>query len=391
MGIRRAVKSMVFKLMSDCRMAEEFWFNQILGEIEDNRKINKNRIDSLAETIESIKESVSEFQTNEDIQRNQFVTSVSRHIEESGSQFNLLEKELHRIADIVETNSELHKRYEKNLEQIISKLDSIADCQKQIEAEMHTHIDYFRQDVFSYFAQYIEKKNPLYTDEVRLVTDHPIAIHSNDHIHPWGTANDNTRAPFFIRKCEELFPNKKNLKYMDIGCAGGGIVFDALLRGHFAIGLEGSDYSLKHQRAEWRALKRNLFTCDVSFPFEVQDVEGNIVRFDVISAWEVLEHIPEDSLEQMIGNIVNHLEVGGIFVGTASQTEDFEPVSGAVLHVTIKPQEWWEEKFMQHGLVNRHDMFNTADLARAYGNPPLPWMSRWGEEKSPYIVMQKVK
>jgi hypothetical protein len=54
---------------------------------------------------------------------------------------------------------------------------------------------------------------------------------------------------------------------MDLGCSGGGIILDALLRGHMAIGLEGSDVSLKQQRAEWRVIPNHLFTCDITKPF----------------------------------------------------------------------------------------------------------------------------
>ena len=77
-------------------------------------------------------------------------------------------------------------------------------------------------------------------DEFRLVTDHPIAFHSDDHKHPRGTRNDNTRHPRFVRKCETVFGRK--IRALDLGCAGGGLVLDFLLAGHSAVGLEGSDY-----------------------------------------------------------------------------------------------------------------------------------------------------
>lgn len=261
-------------------------------------------------------------------------------------------------------------------------------AQDQAEA-MHLHLDYMQHDVMAFLAQSDIPGNPLQTQRVRLQTQHPVAIHSNDHLYPHGTAHDNTRAPFFIRRCEELFPQKKQLHYMDIGCAGGGLVLDALLRGHFAVGLEGSDFSCKHQRAEWRVLRENLFTCDVTKPFQVLDDQENPIGFDVISGWEVLEHIPQQDVPQVIENIAKHLLPGGIFVGTVSQVHDIDPVSGEDWHVTIFPPEWWEGQFEKMGFACEHERFHTSELARAYGNPPLPWLLHWGIEGSPYIVMRK--
>ncbi len=354
MGIKSAIRRIVFKLMSECTEVNKYYFNQLL--------INTNEINS---------------------QLNNFSSDLN-------GQMQSVSEIVSGISDELETILNRISQQEEATSLMWNKIKTSADYQEKVSIELHRHVDFFHQDVFAFLAQAAESGNPLKTPQIQVVTEHPVAIHSNDHLHPRGTANDNTRAPFFIRKCEELFPGKK-LKYMDIGCAGGGIVLDALLRGHFAIGLEGSDYSLLHQRAEWRALRNSLFTCDVTYPFEVKSIEGNEhINFDVISAWEVLEHIPEECLDQMIENIVNHLEIGGIFVGTAAQFEDYDPVSGASMHVTIKPQEWWEQKFSEHGLICKSDLFEAADMARAWGNPPLHWLIDWNPERSPYIVMQKI-
>lgn len=106
-----------------------------------------------------------------------------------------------------------------------------------------------------------------------------------------GTRNDNTRCPRFVRKCEDIFGHK--IRALDLGCAGGGLVLDFLLAGHSSVGLEGSDYSLKWQRAEWRFLRDRLFTCDITEPYSIIDNSaGKPAQFDLISAWEVLEHLP---------------------------------------------------------------------------------------------------
>lgn len=283
------------------------------------------------------------------------------------------------------------------LQESSQKLTTLAERQETIrndlimrEQQLHIHMDMAARDIQVVLSQLSVPGNPLYQErKFELRTEAPIAYESPDHLHPLGTKNDNTRAPFFIRKCESLFPEKKQLRFADLGCAGGGIVLDALLRGHQAIGLEGSDYSLRHQRAEWRLLRNNLFTCDIAKPYLVCDLEGRPVLFDVVSAWEVFEHIPEDGVPQMLKNIVNMLAPGGYFVGTVNQTESIEPESGARLHVTIRPPEWWYEQAEKAGLERAENVFDTCDLARAHGNPPLPWRLDWGSEHSPYLVLRK--
>src|SRR5689334_16808285 len=84
---------------------------------------------------------------------------------------------------------------------------------------------------------------------VDLWCEKTLADDSLDHIEPRGTANDNTHWVPFVARCEAYF-GFRDLRYLDLGCAGGGLVFDFAVRRHLAVGLEGSDYSLKRSRAE---------------------------------------------------------------------------------------------------------------------------------------------
>ncbi len=109
-----------------------------------------------------------------------------------------------------------------------------------------------------------------------IATDNPVAADSDDHLVPWGTQLDNTRWPRFVRACEALV-GRGPLRMMDLGCAGGGLVLDFLLAGHSAVGIEGSDFSVVRQRAEWRTIPFNLFTADITKPFTISPAgqEGN--------------------------------------------------------------------------------------------------------------------
>lgn len=92
------------------------------------------------------------------------------------------------------------------------------------------------------------------------------------------------------------------------------------------------------------------------------------MKFNVITAWEVLEHIKEHDLQELFKNIKNHLSDDGIFVGSVAMTEDVDPVTGAIYHVTVKPREWWHEKIESFGFKLIDGMFETMDYVRGSGN-----------------------
>jgi SAM-dependent methyltransferase len=210
----------------------------------------------------------------------------------------------------------------------------------------------------------------------RMVTDHPVAIRSDDHLRPRGTRNDNTRHPRFVRRTEELF-DRSVLYHLDLGCAGGGLVLDFLLRGHVSVGVEGSDYSLREGRAEWRVIPGHLFTADVTEPFQLQDQDGRRAEFDIITAWELLEHLPRAALPKFFENVRTHLKPDGIFVASVATFEDKDAVTGAVYHVTIKPKEWWIRELERAGLEPAESPFGVRDYPRGSGNPRVGPLGRW--------------
>ncbi len=205
----------------------------------------------------------------------------------------------------------------------------------------------------------------------KLYTAHPVAISSHDHIFPLGTAQDNTHYPRFIARCEEILG--KGLNVLDLGCAGGGLVLDFLSRGHEAFGLEGSDYPKTHQLFEWSRLSDRLHTCDITKPFMITDPSRFRASFDVISMWEVLEHIQESSLSQLLSNIRDHLSPRGIFCASVATFECADQATGAVWHVTVKPRQWWIDKLQAAGLEVLEGLFTVKDFPRGSGNGPQDW------------------
>jgi len=183
-------------------------------------------------------------------------------------------------------------------------------------------------------------------ETIKLKTDNPIAYESPDHLMPWGTMRDNSTNSNFIEEIQDFFKLNYDLdkiKFMDLGCSGGQLVVDFHNKGNLAVGLEGSDYSVKHQRANWPEYHdKILFTCDVTKPYELYKDDQKIL-FNLITAWEVIEHIHPDDLKMFFQYINDNLEENGIFVGSISTNDDV--INGYVLHQSVFSEIKWYEKF----------------------------------------------
>ena len=179
---------------------------------------------------------------------------------------------------------------------------------------------------------------------ITVKTKYPVAFDSPDHIKPWGTKRDNTTNHAFIDEMHSHFKSTEDLdtfNFLDLGCSGGQLVVDFAKRGNLSVGLEGSDYSVIHGRANWpEYYNKNLFTCDVTKPYLVYN-EGNQVFFNLITAWEVVEHIHPGDLGRFFLFISDNLLPGGIFLASISTKHD--NVEGVELHQSVFSREEWNE------------------------------------------------
>jgi cyclopropane fatty-acyl-phospholipid synthase-like methyltransferase len=107
---------------------------------------------------------------------------------------------------------------------------------------------------------------------------------------------------------------QRKIKLLDIGCAGGHSVWQFNQQGHAACGIDGSDYRKIRNMPEWN-IEPNLFTCDATKPFQIYQ-DGVPACFDVITAWEFMEHIHVTDLPQLYQNVLTHLTSDGIFLGS---------------------------------------------------------------------------
>jgi len=190
----------------------------------------------------------------------------------------------------------------------------------------------------------------------QVITDKPIAVDSLDHINPFGCVRDNNSSFQYILNVKSYF-NNKQIKVLDLGCAGGQIVIDHMLIGDFSVGLEGSTHVLNGAgKHNWERHKdKNLFFCDITEPFQIVDEAKNIIKFDYIQMWEVLEHIPESKLNVLFENIKKHLNKNGIFAGSVAT---YHCVSGT--HVSVFPKSKWLDIFTNNKMMLNDYLFNTV-------------------------------
>lgn len=192
--------------------------------------------------------------------------------------------------------------------------------------------------------------------KINLITDNPISENSNDHLMPWGTIRDCSINPFFNKKLYDLFKNKF-IKILDLGCSGGGFIKNCIDDGHLAVGIEGSNYSQKLKRAHWATLSDLfLFTADITKKFTVElessDYKKNLL-FDIVTLWEVIEHINENDLINVCNNIKDHLLPSGLVIMSICPNE--ETINGVKLHQTVKEKKWWIDFFASQDLIHLPD------------------------------------
>jgi SAM-dependent methyltransferase len=205
---------------------------------------------------------------------------------------------------------------------------------------------------------------------IAIETEKPIAYDSPDHLQPHGTAVNNTTNPRFNQKLFRMIPPPR-VRLLDIGCSGGGLVKSILDDGGFAVGVEGSDYSLEHKRAEWATIPSHLFTADATEPFQLSEIDESgrktPLTFNVITAWEFFEHIPEQGLAPIVKNILNHLAPGGIVLASIATYPDV--VNGVVLHQTIHMRPWWVKTFARLGLERQEEIEKYFGFDMVNGSP----------------------
>ena len=148
-----------------------------------------------------------------------------------------------------------------------------------------------------------------------------------------------SRNKLILSALKRYFPDAEN--FFEIGC-GTGFVLAAIERAFPHLSLFGSDiYSLGVSFAAKRVKKAGLFQMDArSIPFEKE--------FDVIGAFDVLEHIREDqSVLKQIWRALNH--GGGLIITVPQHSFLWSRTDEASCHVRRYSAEELKEKVVRAG------------------------------------------
>lgn len=129
---------------------------------------------------------------------------------------------------------------------------------------------------------------------------------------------------------------------LDLGCGGGGFVEQCLKDGYLAVGVEGYHRYADKRACCWKDIPLNLFVYNITYPFTIF-YDNQWLQFPVVTAWEVLEHISRELIHDVIKNIYNNLEDGGVFIGTISTLKQ----DG---HLIVEQLEWWNTLFKKYYL-----------------------------------------
>jgi len=163
----------------------------------------------------------------------------------------------------------------------------------------------------------------------------------------------------------------RRIKVLDLGCAGGQLVMDFVSAGQLAVGLDGSDYSIINRRACWPHMYgKHLFTCDISREFQVlwdqEKDDWNLVpmTFDVISAFEVIEHVQFDRMDIFLQNIKKHLAPSGMFLGSISMISEIQ--GGLQLHQSIHTKDEWYTIFSKYFDIEDNNFIRVRDEANSF-------------------------
>ena len=278
-----------------------------------------------------------------------------------------------RLLRLVEERS---RTFERQLNDSLSLLRTTEERSRTLQHETSQSLFALNYQIDLWQRWYVEsvgstlvllgKRAVAVAKTIRLETSYPIALGSNDHLLPDSTSEGIVRPTQFVRHCIETLG--QDIVCLDLGTGSAGLVFEYIMNDVMAIGVEGSDHCRKNKVGYWPLLSHNLHTCDITHPFRLERGDPGVgVRFDVITMWEVLEHIEEKDLTSVLKNVDVHLKSNGYFIGSISLLEYID-ANGDPYHVTLKPKAWWRQRFQVNGLLMLEDTpFNQRLFCRGNG------------------------
>jgi len=160
---------------------------------------------------------------------------------------------------------------------------------------------------------------------------------------------------FFGKIADRLIEDFRPTSTLDAGCAIGLLVEALRDRGVEAEGIDFSEFAIGKARADIRGF---LSVGSITDPLPR--------RYDLITCFEVLEHLTPEDAEQAIANLCAFTDD---MVVSSTPMHYRDPT-----HTNIHPQEYWTERFARQGFI-RDVEYDAAYIA--------PWAARYTRSNAP--------
>jgi 2-polyprenyl-3-methyl-5-hydroxy-6-metoxy-1,4-benzoquinol methylase len=171
---------------------------------------------------------------------------------------------------------------------------------------------------------------------------------------------------------------------LDAGCGSGIIVRYLRAKGYVARGIELSDWIVHTQCAD--LLQDGAVQIGSLDKLPYRDNS-----FDLVFSSDVLEHIPEDVIPQVVSELVR-VSRRDLFLSISLRPSSMNNK----YHLTLKPREWWERRFLDCGVsVNRELVdrlqkkspgTNNFEVLKAGCSPGLLNEMSWFVKQEPYSL-----
>jgi len=169
-------------------------------------------------------------------------------------------------------------------------------------------------------------------------------------------ARDEAWLRFFGTIADRIVADIRPRRVLDAGCALGLLVETLRDRGVEAYGVDISPYAIANVYAPVRPFCRQASVAD--------DLAED---FDLITAIEVVEHMPAGEAEAAIDSFCRHTRD---ILFSSSPVDHREPT-----HINVRPPEYWAEQFARHGFYRDLD-YDASFIT--------PWAARFRKRDEPF-------
>lgn len=266
----------------------------------------------------------------------------------------------------------LYKRLKDKVRFRKSRYQNLINAITEVKTELQQFTKVESRQIL--FDQIKLQEVPIFSEQksigLKVIGKIPKINESYDFTYPTGAYSDIHRQNNLPIALEKHFNRK--FTALDLGCAGGGVVWDFLIAGNHAIGLEGSA-SPKHRGMGYWPILQDDFLFNINI---VEKWNLNLPNyiFDVVTAWEFLEHIEQFEIPILLGKISRYMQAGSIFMGSIGLLPSFSPKDKQQendLHLTKKHPGWWMQQFEKFGFLPFHSpVFSKGTFVRGIGNGP---------------------